>query len=301
MIQIQLQLDWKPNAQFAGILFAHHSKWYANAGLDLDIIPWKPYLNQVEVLKADGNIIVSTEDNLLIQGCTSGQAIRAIATMMQYSGIGWMTQASSGIRDISDLKGKKVGIHGDGETALKISLEHYGISPSEVSIVEVGFEYPQLLNGQEFAALQCLVAIEPLELQDEGFDLHIMPAYKWGYEVYSQVLATSDRLIHSEAAAIQDFLGITFDGWRYAFSQPDEVASLIVSQYLRESSPPMQARLIQSLQPLFEGSVGLDKLGWMVPERWEKSMKYLESHGLIQQVLTPDQVMTNDFMAAIYG
>jgi ABC-type nitrate/sulfonate/bicarbonate transport system substrate-binding protein len=91
MIPISLQLDWKPNAQFAGILVAHHLNQYAEQGIDLEIRPWRPYLNQVDVLQEEGNVIVSTEDNLLIRGRAAGQPVRAIATMMQYSGLSWMT------------------------------------------------------------------------------------------------------------------------------------------------------------------------------------------------------------------
>jgi ABC-type nitrate/sulfonate/bicarbonate transport system substrate-binding protein len=84
------------------------------------------------------------------------------------------------------LKGKRVGIHGDGETGLHITLQQFGLTPKEdVEIVEVGFDYADLLQSGEFAAVQCLVMVEPLELTAAGFDLQVMPAYEWGYEVYS--------------------------------------------------------------------------------------------------------------------
>ena len=64
MISITLQLDWKPNAQFAGILWAHHHGWYARAGIDLTIVPWWPGFNQMDALESDANVIVSTEDKV---------------------------------------------------------------------------------------------------------------------------------------------------------------------------------------------------------------------------------------------
>ncbi|MEO1348927.1 MAG: ABC transporter substrate-binding protein [Cyanobacteria bacterium J06635_15] len=300
MEKFKLQLDWKPNAQFAGVLIAHHFKWYQQAGIDLDIIPWRPYLNQVEVLKSDENMLISTEDNLLIRGRASGQPIKAIATMMQYSGLGWMSLKSSGIRTIADLKGKRVGIHGDGETGLKITLQQYGLSEQAVEIVEVGYDYANLLNTGAFDAIQCLVAIEPNELKAQGFDLNVIPAYEWGYEVYSQVICTSDRLIQNHSEALKAFLKITFEGWRYAFDHAAEVADVIVSRYLHESDSTLQAALLQTLKPLFEGKVGMNKLGWMAPERWTKSVSYLKQYGLIDQTLPPEALMTNALMASIY-
>ncbi|MEM9004525.1 MAG: ABC transporter substrate-binding protein [Cyanobacteria bacterium P01_F01_bin.86] len=296
MVDFRLQLDWKPNAQFAGILIAHYYGWYQQTGIELDIIPWRPYLNQVEVLKTDENMIISTEDNLLIQGRVAGQSIKAIATMMQYSGIGWMSLKSSNINAIADLKGKRIGIHGDGETAIKITLQQCNLSAKDVDIVEVGYDYPQLLETGEFDAIQCLVAIEPNELKTEGFDLNVLPAYEWGYEVYSQVICTSDRLIQEYPEALSAFLKVTFDGWRYAFNHVSEVADVVVSHYLHESNSTMQATLIHALKPLFEGQIGMQKLGWMTPERWLKSMSYLQQQALDTDNLSPESVMTTTLL-----
>lgn len=57
---------------------------------------------------------------LLIRARAAGEPVKAIGTMMQFSGIGWMALKSAGIRSVRDFKGKRVGIHGDGETALAI-------------------------------------------------------------------------------------------------------------------------------------------------------------------------------------
>ena len=121
MISITLQLDWKPNAQFAGILWAHHHGWYARAGIDLTIVPWWPGFNQMDALESDANVIVSTEDNLHLFARAQGKPVKAIGTMVQFSGIGWMTLNSANIRSIADLKGKRIGTHPDGLTAIKVA------------------------------------------------------------------------------------------------------------------------------------------------------------------------------------
>ncbi|MBD2459716.1 ABC transporter substrate-binding protein [Oscillatoria sp. FACHB-1407] len=300
MVQLQLQLDWKPNVQFAGILIAHHLNWYLDHGIELAIVPWRPYLNQVEILKQDGNWLVSTEDNLLIRGRAMGQPVKAIATMMQYSGLGWVALKSSGIRSIQDFVGKRVGIHGDGETGLRISLAYSGLKADQVEIVEVGYDYEDLLRKGEFDATQCLVMVEPFELAAAGLDLQVMPAYEWGYEVYSQVIGTTDRLIAEEPEALQKFLKVTFDGWRYAFANVEDTVQVVIDHYLKESTPDIQQQMLNALKPLFEGKLGLEKLGWMEALRWEKSIHYLQSYGLIDQPVTTDEMMTNQFMEKLY-
>jgi ABC-type nitrate/sulfonate/bicarbonate transport system substrate-binding protein len=298
--QLKLQLDWKPNAQFAGILLAHYQGWYEQAGLELVINPWQSHTNPVDALDSHENVVVSTEDNLLIRARVAGKAVKAIGTMMQYSGIGWTALRASGIKNMADLKGKRIGIHGDGETALNIALAHFGMTRHEVEIVEVGFDYADLLRRGEFAAVQCFVVVEPLELERMGFELVVLPAYKWGYEVYGQVLATSDRLLAAETAALTRFLKVTFAGWRQALETPQETAYLIATHYLPETKADLEADILRGLRPFLAGKVGIEKMGWMDSDRWAQSIGYLVEHGLIAAAPAPAAIMTNALIEAIY-
>ncbi|MEO0852830.1 MAG: hypothetical protein AAFY15_04925 [Cyanobacteria bacterium J06648_11] len=73
---------------------------------------------------------------------------------------------------------------------------------------------------------------------------------------------------------------------------------VVVNDYLHESSPQIQTELLLAMQPLFEGKVGQSQLGWMTPERWQKSIDYLNTYGVIQTAIAPEEVMTNDLIAA---
>jgi ABC-type nitrate/sulfonate/bicarbonate transport system substrate-binding protein len=300
MTFIKLQLDWKPNSQFAGILLAHHLGWYQQAEIELSIVPWTSHTNPMDALDAQENVVASTEDNLLIQARAADKAVKAIAAMMQYSGIGWIALKGSGIKDMTDLRGKRVGIHGDGETALEIALAHFGMDQTELEVIDIGFDYAGLLRGGECDAVQCFVMVEPLELEQMGLELEIMPAYKWGYEVYAQVIATTERLLASEPDSLVRFLKVTFDGWRQALQDPQQVAHIISDHYLPEADTALESQMLISMQPYLEGQVGLDKLGWMEKERWTRSIGYLVDHQLIDRSLPAEAVMTNHLMEAVY-
>lgn len=301
MTSIKLQLDWKPNAQFAGILLAHHLGHYKEAGIELEIVPWQSHTNPVAALEVSENVIVSTEDNLLIRARAAGQPVKAIGVMMQFSPIGWMALRKSGIRQITDLRGKRLGIHGDGETVVDIVLARFGMTRTELDVVEVGYDYAGLLNSGAYDAVQCLVMVEPLELEALGFDLHVLPAYEFGYQVYSQVIAATERLLATEPEILARFLKITFEGWRRAFQEPREAGRIIAAHYLPETKADLEIRMLQAMQPVFEGKVGLERLGWMEKERWEQSIGYLQEHRLIDRPVSAEEVMTNSLMEAVYS
>ncbi len=294
MYTLQMQLDWLPNAQFAGILLAYEMGWYKKAGIELELIPWRPYLNQVDVLKSPGNVVVSTEDNLLIKGVLSGEPVVAISTMMQYSGLGWMVLNHRGIHSLKDLKGKKIGIHTDGKTGIEVALNFVGLSKSDVTIEDVDFAYERLLRDKEVDAMQCLSLVEPLELRDKGLDFSVFLAKDNGYWVYSQVFGTSRRLATKEPDMLAEFVKISFDGWRAAFQDPEKAAEIIVRQYLSNSTAALQKAMIVEMEPLFPYQGDYALMGTMEKERWERSISMLAVEGLDISALSAEDVMTLD-------
>lgn len=302
MEHFTLQLDWQPNAQFAGVIMAQETGAYRAAGIDLAIVPWQPHTNPMDALAGDANnVLASAEDNLHIIARAQGKPVVAIGAMIQFSGIGWMTLESAGIRSIHDLKGRRIGIHGDGLTALHVTLRQHGLTEADVEIVEVGFNYDELLSSGEYDAIQCFVIVEPRELAQKGFKLHSLPAYAWGYQVYSQVISVTERTLAAQRPALERFLKATFDGWRHAIAHPDEAAQRIVERYLPDANAQAQAGMLADMTPHLIGDVGLERLGTMQAERWDKSIGYLAGAGIIPAQLKAEEVMTNELMASVYS
>jgi ferritin-like metal-binding protein YciE len=52
------------------------------------------------------------------------------------------------------------------------------------------------------------------------------------------------------------------------------------------------------MRPFVEGTVGGDRLGWMEADRWARTIGYLIAHNIIDQNLSPEEVMTNHLIAA---
>jgi NitT/TauT family transport system substrate-binding protein len=300
MFAVELQLDWLPNAQFAGILYAQSEGWYRQAGIDLTILDWTPYTNQVDALASDRTLLVSTEDNLLIRARSKGAPVKAIGVMMQFSGIGWMALADSGIQSIPDLRGKRLGIHPDGEAAIQLALRHYGMAWSDVEIQEVGYDYATLLMNRQVDAMQCLLMVEPLEVAALGQQVNTIRGFDLGYQVYAQVIATTDRLVEQHGEELVRFLQVTFDGWRAAFANPTRAAEIVVADYLPDANPQLQAQMLIAMQPIFTGAVGLHRLGWMERERWLGSIAYLHHDHLLDRPVQPKEVMTNHLIERLY-
>ncbi len=295
MVSLTMQLDWLPNAQFAGLIVAQEEGWYAKQGIGLTLLPWRPYLNQVDVLRQEGNLVVSTDDNLLIKAAIHHEPVVALATMLQYSGLAYMVPKEHKIKRFEQLRGKRIGIHTDGRTGIAVALDHVGLTPQDVSIVEVGFEYPELLRNHELDAMQCLAMVEPIEMEEKGFDLDLFMAKDLGYLAYAQVIASNQRTMEREASMLQEFLEITFDGWRAALADPDRAASYIVSQYHKDSKIELESRMIQAMYPLFSYQGDMQKIGMMEEERWVESIRIVGLEGYDIGDLEIDRFINFDY------
>lgn len=300
MKTLTLQLDWKPNAQFAGILVAHHRHWYARQGISLSILPGDMMANPVDALQQRGNIIVSADDQLLIKARAAGQPIKAIAAMLQFSAFGWLVLQSSTITTMDNLRGKRVGVHGDGQLALEIALAHFGMSRDDVEVIHLDFDYIEMLRNGKCDAIQGFVITEPFELEAAGLAVRALPAYEWSYRAYAQVLMASESLIADQADMLVQFLRITFDGWRLVLTNPEQAANIVATHYLTDSTPALELKILQALQPFLTGEVGINRLGWMDAERWAQSIGYLAALNLVNPNLSPEEVMTDQLITASY-
>ena len=300
MVQIKLQLDWKPNAQFAGVLYAHYHGLYKQNDIDLEIIPWNDYTDTIDVLDNEGLVVASAEDNLIIKARAKGKPIIAIGTMMQYSGIGWMSLKSKNIYSFQDLKGKRVGIHNDGEVAVDVALKNANLTREDVEVVIVGYDYSELLVSGELDAMQCLIMVEPLEMETLGHHVNIISGRSQGYSVYAQVLAINRQLLSECSDIWMGFLQATFSGWRHALLDPYDVSKIISQTYLKDSTPELQKKMLDAMKPIIIGDVGIDHIGWMENTRWERSISYLIDQKNLSNPMRPEDVMTNHFMEVIY-
>ncbi len=137
-------------------------------------------------------------------------------------------------------------------------------------------------------------------MKAEGFRLSVMPAYRWGYESYCQVMAVSEQFLKAEPALLEVFLGVTLEGWRSALDEIETVASWIAEKYLPETGAALEAEMLEAFVPFIEGKVGRARIGWMETGRWERSIQRMVKNGMIRQPIQAGEIMTNRLIETIY-
>jgi hypothetical protein len=118
IIPVTMQLDWKPNVQFAGLVVALEKGYYRDAGLDVRLRPVDSGMKVVEAVEAGTNWLGCSESGVLLGARARGARIKAVGTMLQGSPFCLMSPKAKGIRKPADLAGRTLGVHPDADLAL---------------------------------------------------------------------------------------------------------------------------------------------------------------------------------------
>lgn len=298
--KVVVQLNWKPNVQFAGLLVAKQRGWYAEAGMDVVFQARSEGNQPIEAVTSGTAQIGIVEGIEFIEAAARGQALRAFAVQYQKSPYCILSKAEQGIQDLQDLVGKKVGVATPAQKfMLNVILANQGISPEDVTMVEVGWDLQPLIEDQIDARV-AYMNNELLLMQQLGYSMTYIPAFKYGYDFYSGVYFTSEALLQERPQRIQKFLEITLRGWQEAFRDLQGTAQMVVETYFPEGDVQQQAESLKIFRMLATVGEGKKFLGWMEEATWQRGIERLETFGQIEQSFPATDLFTLEFLENIY-
>jgi NitT/TauT family transport system substrate-binding protein len=242
-VKVRLQLQWFPQAQFAGYFAAKEKGFYAAEGLDVDILAGGVDIVPATVV-AGGNAEfgISWVPKMLASR-ESGADVQVIAQVFQRSGTLQVAWKDSHIMNPTDWKGKKVGTWGFGnEAELYAAMRKVGIDPnnaSDVTIVPQDFTMTAFLNGDIDAAqamiyneyAQVLEAKNPAtgKLYEPG-DMDVISMEAAGTAMLQDAIFASQAWLAkagNEDVAIR-FLRASFKGWQFCRDNVAECVDIVL-------------------------------------------------------------------------
>jgi ABC-type nitrate/sulfonate/bicarbonate transport system substrate-binding protein len=275
---VDVQLDWKANAQFAGLIVAKEQGWYEEAGLDVAIHPndfKRPY---IDVVATSDHTIGSSESRSLVAARGQGVPIRAVATIFQQSPIVLLSKAAQNIHAVADLQGKTIGIHRPEDAGMLDALfANAGIAQPRYQAKKVGFAMKEFLAG-DVDAVQGYSVSELVQLRRDGVAVNSLPLAANGWVDYSEVLFVSESFLKQNPDAIGKFLAVTFRGWQWAISHIPETAKLVVAKYAPDLDPAFEEDSLRQIAPLL--TVESPHMGLMRPETWQAIFAQCTEHHL---------------------
>jgi putative hydroxymethylpyrimidine transport system substrate-binding protein len=256
---------------------AQEKGYFSARGLEVELIaPADPNDPPKLVAAGKAEIAVSYQPQLHIQ-VDAGLPLKRIGTLVATPLNALVVLADGPVREIADLKGRKVGfsVGGFEDALLKAMLARHGLGLDEVTLVNVNFSLsPALIAGQVDAVIGAFRNFELNQMDIVGRPGRAFFVEEEGVPTYDELIlvAHRDRL---DDPRLRSFLDAIEDGVRFLVNHPDESWRLFVGAN-KELDDELNRRAWRDTLPRFAlRPAALDS------RRYARFAAFLEDLGLI--------------------
>jgi len=237
---VTLQLQWLTQAQFSGYYAAVDQGYYADEGLEVEILPSGGDVVPQDALAAGEVDYAIAWVPKVLGSIEQGADVTHVAQVFERSATLQVAFADSGIETVADLEGRTVGSWGYGnEWELFAGLNQAGVE--DFQLVTQAFDMLGLLSGDIDAAqamtyneyAQLLETVDP----DTGelYTPEDFTVIDWNDEgvamLQDAIWADAGRLADDEEyrETTVRFLKASLKGWVYARDNPQEAAEIVTA------------------------------------------------------------------------
>lgn len=245
--QVTVALDWTPNGNHAGIIVALAKQWYAEEGLEVEIV--SPHSNAysltpaslVSASKEEDCVVAITPTEtvishyLLPDGDSKKKDLVAVAALLQQDDSAIVTLRSSGIDRPQKLQGKRYGSYGarfEGRIIQQLikndggSGEYQEVTPDKLGL------WNTVVNG-EMDATWVFMTYEGIEASMRGVDLNVFRLRDYGIDYgYPLVMVANKHAMENDNTreTVKRFLKQTARAYVWVQQNPELAAELFADQ-----------------------------------------------------------------------
>ena len=309
---VRLQLQWAPQAQFAGYFAAAELGYYEDEGLEVEIIDGGPDVIPQQVGSApEGPEFTISWVPKVLEARAADSDLVNIAQIFQRSGTLSVAWADSGISSPADFEGKRVGVWDFGnEWEVIAAARAEGLEQGEdferviqnfdmVAFLSRDIDVAEAMIYNEYA--QVLEAENP----DTGElyqpeDMTVIDYNEVGTAMLQDAIFAREAWLAEEGNEdiATRFLRASFRGWIYCRENPDDCV-----EYTLAAGPTLgtghQAWMMNEINPLIWPSP--DGIGVMDAELWDQTVQISVDSGIIAEAPPEDAYRTDLAEAALEG
>ncbi|MFB8374537.1 ABC transporter substrate-binding protein [Paenibacillus taichungensis] len=295
--EVNVVLDWYPNALHAFLYVAMEKGYFEQEGLKVNL-QFPSNSNDAISLVAAGKADVGLyyQQDVIITRANQQVPVKSIGAVVQAPLNAIISLAEKNITSPQDLKGKTIGYSGTelSEALIRSIMKHAGTDNSDVKMVDVGFELMSSMTTNNVdATIGGLINHEVPQLQEEGFDVNWFTLEKYGVPSYYEgIFVANDTLIASDSDMLTKFLRASKKGFEDVKADPEAALQILLDHQSADHFPlseDVERQSLDILLPLMEN----DKAEFLSQDdsRWQENIDWLQSEGLIKTKPALDDVL----------
>jgi ABC-type nitrate/sulfonate/bicarbonate transport system substrate-binding protein len=281
---VRLALDWTPNTDHTGFYVARAKGWYAQAGIDLKILPYATAAPENLLAAHQAECGISFQDSMTF-AVAAGADIVSVAAILQRTASAIGVLADSPIQRPRDLDGKTYGSFNypnEVPTVKFVIKADGGKGDFKVAGLD-SLAYEALYNKRVDFTIP-FTAWEGVEADQRGIKLRYFQFADYGFPEFYQVVIACDRQwLEKDPDAAKRFVAATVAGFAFAAANPDEAAALLVSENpgVFDANKDLPRA---SQEFLVDGGFLVDaqgRFGTQTLDRWRGYSDFLYQQGLL--------------------
>lgn len=281
---VRLALDWTPNTNHTGFFVAGHEGWYADVGVDLEVLPYAGTTPEALMTAGQAECGVTFQDALTF-AAAAGAPVVSVMAILQRTASALAVLADSPIERPRDLDGKVYAGFGYPNEAptLRTIIRADG-GRGEFTVVTLDSAAYEALYARRADVTIPFTAWEGVEAARRGIALRYFRFSDYGFpEFYQVVLACDSRWLALEPDLARRFVAATVRGFEVAVTDPVAAAAALTAENpgVFDANPELP---LASLTFLDEGGFLVDADGRFGPqtlERWTGYSRFLYEQGLL--------------------
>ena len=297
--ELDVVLDWYPNALHAFLYEAIDKGYYAEEGLKVNI-RFPSNTNDALSLVAAGKADIGLyyQHDVIQARAEQGVPVKSIGAVVQGPLNIILSLKEKNITSPADLVGKTVGYAGTelSEALIRSIMENVGADYSDVTMVDVGFDLMNsMTTGNVDATIGCLVNHEVPQMEEEGFEVNWFSLDDYGVPTnYEGVFVANDDTIENDSETLKAFLRASAKGFADMKADPEEALRILLDNQNAENFPlseTVERSSISVLLPMMETEDA--RFLSQSDACWQENIDWMLEQGLISSAPSLDDVRVN--------
>ncbi len=297
--ELDVVLDWYPNALHSFLYVAMEKGYYEEEGLKINIC-FPSNSNDAISLVAVGQADIGLyyQQDIIQARADQNIPVKSIGAVVQNPLNIVLSLKEKGINEPKDLVGKTIGYAGTelSEAIIESIMEHEGEDFNKVTMVDVGFDLmSSMTTGNVDATIGCFLNHEVPQLEEEGFEVNYMNLDDYGVPTYYEgVFLANDDMITNDSETLEAFLRASAKGFEDMKNAPDEALEVLLANQNEENFPlseEVEKKSMETLLPMMETAEAAFLT--QTDTCWQENIDWMRERGLIDGEVTVDDVRVN--------
>ena len=295
LTKIRLPMGYIPNIQYAPFYAAIEKGYFKDAGIEIEF----DYSFETDGVKLVGVgelpfAVVSGEQVLLARA--QDVPVTYVAAWYQQYPISVVAKTDANISKTEDLKGKTIGLpglFGANYIGLRALLFSAGLSESDVTLEEIGFNQVELVVSGNQTIIVGYAANEPIQLQAQGIDVTELRVSD-AVQLAANGILASEKVIAEDPELVKGFVGAFLKGLQFTIENPDDAYAMSAAYVpnFADQDQKVQKEILTTSIDLWRA----DRLGYSDPQAWENMQNILLEMKLIPTEMDLSKAFTNEFV-----